>query len=66
MSEKHWTEMTADEQVPPWSLLIDQLLLRQQLDAHNAVAEEQCVCLEDETGTDVSALCHLHGNGGGS
>ena len=38
MTEKRWGEMTADEQVPPWGLLVDTLLLRKQLDTHNAAA----------------------------
>lgn len=38
--EKRWTEMTADEQVPPWGLLVDQARLREQLDEHDAAAEQ--------------------------
>jgi hypothetical protein len=73
VAEKRWTEMTADEQVPPWSLLVDQALLREQLEAHDQVAKSEgdtsglgpCVCLEDETGVEVSVLCPEHGNGAG-
>jgi hypothetical protein len=39
MGEKRWTEMTADEQVPPWRWLVDEQLLRDELDAHNKAAE---------------------------
>jgi hypothetical protein len=38
MAEKHWTEKTADEQVPPWPWLVREQLLRDDLDAWNEVA----------------------------
>lgn len=41
MGERRWTEMTADEQVPPWRWLVDELLLRDELDAHNKAAESE-------------------------
>lgn len=41
VSEKRWTEMTADEQVPPWRWLVDEQLLSDELDAHNAAAEQE-------------------------
>lgn len=37
--EKRWSEMTADEQIPPWDLVVNQTLLRQQLDAHDEAAK---------------------------
>jgi hypothetical protein len=39
MGEKRWTEMTADEQVPPWRWLVDEQLLRDDLNAWNKAAE---------------------------
>lgn len=39
--EKRWAELTSDDQIPPWGLVVDQLLLRQQLDAHDKEAENE-------------------------
>lgn len=39
MTGKHWAAMTADEQVPPWRWLVDELLLRGELDSWNEASE---------------------------